>query len=215
MVVNSCAVSPDGSRVAVAGRELLRTYSLSGAAQQGVDLLAHTRKASSHSSNDVSWLSQRPAQLVTGSISGEVLLWDTTRRGSRLVRTMAGHGRAVNRVVCTSDEPPRLLSGSQDCTVRLWDLNVRNAAQLTFPAAGEVRDVQWASPAQGGVGGSGTAGGGGGGGEAPLAHCLAAALETGGVQEISRDQPRSPEISRDHPRSTAQSVPRVVSGDLG
>ena len=44
---------------------------------------------------------------------------------------MAGHGRAVNRVVCTSDEPPRLLSGSQDCTVRLWDLEGSTAGSLS------------------------------------------------------------------------------------
>jgi WD40 repeat protein len=182
----SLSVAPDGGRVAVAGRELLRTFALGGdGPSEVVDLLAHTRKHSSHSSNDVTWLPQRPSQLVTASISGEVLLWDTTRRGSKLVRTMAGHGRAVNRVSCNSSEPPRLLSGSQDCTVRLWDLNARSAAQLTFGTAGEVRDVQWASPV-----GSSTAAGTGGAATAPadggslahLSYCFAVALETGSVQ---------------------------------
>eukprot|EP00962_Isochrysis_galbana_P000617 scaffold179_cov118-Isochrysis_galbana.AAC.2 len=186
MAALALSIAPDGGRVAVAGRELLRTFALGGRGpSEVVDLLAHTRNHSSHSLTDVTWLPQRPSQLVTASTSGEVLLWDTTRRGSKLVRTMAGHGRAVNRVSCNSSEPPRLLSGSQDCTVRLWDLNARSAAQLTFATAGEVRDVQWASP----VGSSTAAGAAGaapapadGGSVAHLSYCFAVALETGSVQ---------------------------------
>jgi len=179
----SLSVSPDGTRVAVSGREMLSTFTLGGSGPSDVvDLLAHTRKHSSHSSNDVTWLVQRPTQLATASISGEVLLWDTTRRGSKLLRTMAGHRRAVNRVSCNASEPPRLLSASQDCTVRLWDLHARTAMQLTFEAAGEVRDVQWASPVGSSTAGAAGAAEAAGGGEAHLSYCFAAALETGSVQ---------------------------------
>lgn len=144
----SLSVSTDATgnalRVVVAGRDVLQTCTAdeSGTLTEELNLLQHTRRhTTNHASNDVLWFPKRPSQLVSGSSSGAVLLWDTVKSGNKLSRTLTGHQRAVNRM-CFHPSEPRLLSCSQDCTAKLWDFGLRSGPQLSFTAAAEVRDVQ-------------------------------------------------------------------------
>mmetsp|Transcript_5442 Transcript_5442/g.12538 ORF Transcript_5442/g.12538 Transcript_5442/m.12538 type:complete len:156 (-) Transcript_5442:14-481(-) len=114
-----------------------------------LNLLQHTRAHLNHSSNDVAWHTQQASQLVTGAKTGVVLLWDLNKSGSKCVRTLSIHSRAVNRL-CFDAAEGRLLTASQDKSAKLMDCKLRFAAQQTFATAAEVRDVHWSAttPAQ-------------------------------------------------------------------
>ena len=138
---SALSVSADGERVAVAGRDLLRTLSVKAgpALADDLDLLQHTKKSPNHSSNDAQWYPHRPSQLVTGATTGAVLLWDAAKAGSKLARTLSVHTRAVNRVHFQPGESTRLLTGAKDCSVKLLDVGVRPVQQLAFATSAEVR----------------------------------------------------------------------------
>ena len=82
------ALHSDGLHVAVAGRDLLKLVDLvqEGTVETGHNLLAQTRKHINLSSNDVQWRPHHGSQLATGATTGDVLLWDTERRGDALQR---------------------------------------------------------------------------------------------------------------------------------
>lgn len=129
----------------VAGWDMLRliSYSDDGLADE-LDLMAHSRKTPHLSCSDVQWRPQHASQVVTGAVSGSLLLWDAAKRGDCLVRTLTGHNRAINALAFLEKEPNKLLSASMDKTVRLWDVGQRLAQQQqVFSMPSEVRDVQF------------------------------------------------------------------------
>lgn len=122
----------------------LRLIDLRESGGSGHNLLAQTRKHINLSSNDVQWRPQHESQLATGATTGDVLLWDTTRRGDALLRTLRGNSRAVNRLCFSPEAPTQLLVAAHERTVRLWDVGQRIATQqLAFATAAEARDVQF------------------------------------------------------------------------
>ena len=150
---SSLALSPDGSRVAVAGREMLRTVTLGGGGDgemaEDLNLLSgNTRRLPQHAPLDVAWHPLQASVFATGhAVNGAVVLWDTEQKGSdKLTRTLSGHSGAVNRLAFHPTEGTRLLSGSRDRSAKLWDTR-QKSAKLSFAAAAEVRDVQFSRQA--------------------------------------------------------------------
>ena len=142
--LSALSLSSEGTRAAVAGREILRLVTISdGKLEDTQNLLTHTRKTMNLNSTDVQWRPKHASQLATGAPTGDVLLWDAEKRGDTLLRTLKGHTRAVNRLSFNPAEPARLLSAAQERAVRLWDVGAASSKpQLSFHAAAEVRDVQ-------------------------------------------------------------------------
>ena len=148
-IAQAFATSPDGRRVIVAGRDYLRLATLSSdppsaSLDDAQNLLANTRRHMNLSSNDVQWRPRHPSQVATGANNGDVILWDTEKKGDALFRTIKApsSARAVNRLSFNPEEPQQLLVASHERTVRMWDVDQRSQ-QFTFATNAEVRDVQW------------------------------------------------------------------------
>ena len=137
----SLALSADQKRIVVAGRELLKEIQI-GNQNDETNLLQYLRKNINLSSADVAYVPTQHTQIVTGALNGNLLLWDTSRRGSKFARKYDAHSRAINRL-CFKPNESKLLTASQDHTVKLWDIGNRNIPLLTFKASAEVRDVQF------------------------------------------------------------------------
>ena len=151
------SVSPDGTHVVIAGRELLRVVDLrlaiassANPIDEAHNVIGTMQRRRNLNFNDVQW---RPlagsSHVATGTTTGDVLLMDTERRGDALVRKFSGaSSRAVNRLCFSPEQPQLLLIASHERSVRLWDVDQRLATQqLTFATSAEVRDVQFSKHA--------------------------------------------------------------------
>ena len=147
-IAQAFATHPDGRRVIVAGRDYyaatLSSDPPSASLDDAQNLLANTRRHMNLSSNDVQWRPRHPSQVATGANNGDVILWDTEKKGDALFRTIKApsSARAVNRLSFNPEEPQQLLVASHERTVRMWDVDQRSQ-QFTFATNAEVRDVQW------------------------------------------------------------------------
>ena len=91
--------------------------------EEAHNVLSSTRRHMNLSSNDVQWRPNHASHVATGARTGDVLLWDTERRGDSLLRTLRGaSSRAVNRLCFSPTQPQLLLIASHERTVRLWDV---------------------------------------------------------------------------------------------
>ena len=154
--MSALCLSPSGKHAIVAGRDMLRLVDLAAAAagsstqplEDAHNVLANTRRQNNSMnlhSNDVQWRPQHNSQVATGAATGDVLLWDTEKRGDAILRKLGGAtSRAVNRLCFSPEQPNHLLIAAHERTVRLWDVGQRLATQqLTFATTKEVRDVQF------------------------------------------------------------------------
>ena len=134
------SISKDGRHAVVAGRELLRVVNLQHAMDSApsANLLddSHNvvgtmrRRDLNLNSNDVQWRPQHNSQVATGAATGDVLLWDTEKRGDAILRKLGGAtSRAVNRLCFSPEQPNHLLIAAHERTVRLWDVGQRLATQ--------------------------------------------------------------------------------------
>lgn len=150
--INAMAVSRgEGMHLAVAGRSLLKVYSLAPDNFGGelFNLRSSNLKNLNFSNNDVTWSPLVDGVLATGATNGGVVVWNLNNAAkSKIEHVFNAHQRTVNRVCFHSADPNCLLSGSQDGLMKLFDLRQREAvACATFVSNSEsVRDVQF-SPA--------------------------------------------------------------------
>ncbi|ODQ50237.1 WD40 repeat-like protein [Saitoella complicata NRRL Y-17804] len=141
------AMSPEGDRVAVAGREVLKVLTVSSNALiDTVNLRVGSRLNLNFSSNDVQWgLAASSNILATAATNGSVVIWDLAMRAPQKIdRVISEHNRAVNRIAFNQGNGSWMLSASQDGSMKLWDLRERGGARLTMLGKSEaVRDVRF------------------------------------------------------------------------
>ncbi len=115
-----CSFAPDAKSFTVAGMNRnveIWTMDLD------VDKIAHKRMLVGHQSNVpcTAWAPDS-TRLATASMDGTVKIWDTSKAGDPLVRTLTEHKHSVNTVAWSADGNT-VASGSSDKTVKIWDAN--------------------------------------------------------------------------------------------
>ncbi|KJE91137.1 WD repeat domain-containing protein [Capsaspora owczarzaki ATCC 30864] len=145
--INSFSTSPDGTMVAVAGRDVLKVLSMSSdRCEEVYNMRSGTRVTLNYSSIDVCWhpLESYKNIMATAATNGAVVLWDITHAVSRSSRVLTEHTRTVNRVTFHPSDPHLLLSGSQDGSVKVWDTRNTTKSAITFDGRSEsIRDIQF------------------------------------------------------------------------
>ncbi|KAI9786003.1 MAG: SEA (Seh1-associated) complex subunit [Peltula sp. TS41687] len=172
--ISALDISPQRTHAVLAGREILKTIRISGAACEEdfnlrAAIIAH---ASTHGSgpasqslrlkddlaaNDVKWShGSYNSTIATAATNGKIMLYDINRAGVELAR-LHDHTRQVHRLAFNPHQGYFLLSASQDGMVRLWDLRATAGGRgvLSFRSSRKyhahgdgIRDVKW-SPTDG------------------------------------------------------------------
>lgn len=186
--INAMSVSRDGQQLAIAGRSLLKVYSLSSKkgtfGNELFNLRSSNLKNLNFSNNDVTWNTVNEGILATAATNGAVVIWNLhNSTKSKIDNIFNDHKRTVNKVSFHNSDPNLVLSGSQDGCMKLFDLR-RKEASYTFVSNSEsVRDVQF-SP------------------QAYSSNHFASVQETGNVEiwDIRRtDKPETSFIAHDGP----------------
>jgi WD40 repeat protein len=146
--INAIDLVADGSRAAVAGREVLKIVTLG---HDGIREEANLRDAHkvnlNYSSNDVKWGKGATSKMLAiATTNGSIVTWHADHdSGRRLDRVISGHSRAVNRLSFNPGNGSWLLSASQDGSMKLWDLRDReHGARFVLKGRAEaVRDIQF------------------------------------------------------------------------
>ncbi|KAI8377284.1 WD40-repeat-containing domain protein [Blakeslea trispora] len=145
--INALSASPDGNAVVVAGREILKIYTVqTKSVNETLNLRAGSHFSLNYSSNDVKWGNNATKHKVaTAATNGAIIIWDLNRIGKKAERVITEHSRAVNRICFQSDNGNILLSASQDGTMKCWDFrDPKSGAKYRFEGKSEsVRDVQF------------------------------------------------------------------------
>jgi WD domain, G-beta repeat len=130
----SVSWSPDGSRLATAGRDgTVRLWDAANG-QNLLSLTGHTNRVAS-----VSW-SPDGSRLASGSWDGTVRVWDPN--AGRAVRTLAGHTSEIWSVAWSPDGS-RLVLGTRGGTVQVWDPNAGRRLFTINGHANRIISVMW------------------------------------------------------------------------
>lgn len=147
--INAFAPNPENTKVALAGREILKVLSIrQDEIVEISDLRGGSRVNLNYSSNDVKWgIGASAAIVATATSNGSIVTWNVHTGSKRVERAINGHNRAVNRLAFNPGNGSWLLSASQDGSMRLWDLRERDgtARFIMHGKAEAVRDVQFNS----------------------------------------------------------------------
>eukprot|EP00040_Diaphanoeca_grandis_P009229 m.48079 g.48079 ORF g.48079 m.48079 type:complete len:638 (+) comp20665_c2_seq2:257-2170(+) len=142
--MSALSVSPDQSRLIVAGRDVLKIIKV---ADSGEELAVSSnlrigKVTMTLNSNDVAWHPSCQNKIATGATNAHVVLWDLNRTmEQKQEKVIKGHARTINCVAWVPTEQYSLLSGSQDNTVKLWDTRVTKNAAAIFNTNSPVRQV--------------------------------------------------------------------------
>ncbi|KAL8946914.1 MAG: hypothetical protein Q9222_006749 [Ikaeria aurantiellina] len=172
--INAFDISPSRTHAILAGREILKTISVTesactedfnlrssiiayAAAHDSSGGTISARHKDQLAATDVKWSHGKfDTTIATAAASGQIVIYDINRAGVELAR-LHEHSRQVHRIAFNPFQAALLLSGSQDATVRLWDLRAlaREGSVTTcrsahkYPGNSEgIRDVRW-SPTEG------------------------------------------------------------------
>lgn len=147
--ISAIAANPDGDRVIIAGRDVLKVLSIKQTEVLEVfGMRSDSRVNLNYASNDVKWGHGPTAGLVaTASSNGSIVTWnvETSVSVRKAERVISDHTRAVNRLDFNPGNGSWLLSASQDGSMKLWDLRERDGrARFALQSKAEaVRDVQF------------------------------------------------------------------------
>eukprot|EP01132_Coremiostelium_polycephalum_P001973 gene1973-2427_t len=148
--LSAISSSPDGTKLIVAGRDIVKIVSLDGNEPKIINnLRAGKTQSLNYTGNDCCWhpsnLENYKFVIATAATNGVVVIWNTTREGSRSVeKVLNEHTRAVNKLAWHPEKMDCLLTGSQDATLRYWDIRDPNPTKIIFqPKSESVRDVQF------------------------------------------------------------------------
>lgn len=140
---NALALSKDSSQIAVAGRSLLKVYSIE---HDGFIESCNLRAGKSqltYSSNDVTWCPTDTNILATAATNGVISIWDLSKFGrQKQLQTYIEHERTAHTVTFHPNEP-LVLSGSQDGTIKCFDLKNINSVFTIYSNSEGVRDIKF------------------------------------------------------------------------
>jgi WD40 repeat protein len=173
--IASLDISPDRTRVVIAGKDIFKILSVSGDGENTISEVANLRASTSQYAavnpktslsrtkdilaiGDVKWSGTKlPNVIATATTYGKIVLYDVTRPGYELTR-LSEHQRSVHKLAFNPHDGRWLLSASQDGTVKLWDLReyasrnglsgVSRSTKTINGRAEAVRDLKW-SPTDG------------------------------------------------------------------
>eukprot|EP00697_Spironema_sp_BW2_P002449 gnl/Spiro4/13264_TR7042_c0_g1_i1.p1 gnl/Spiro4/13264_TR7042_c0_g1~~gnl/Spiro4/13264_TR7042_c0_g1_i1.p1 ORF type:complete len:843 (-),score=142.66 gnl/Spiro4/13264_TR7042_c0_g1_i1:57-2585(-) len=133
---NALSASPDGARVCVGGRDVLKIIGIYRD-ENRLDTLRNMRRIGrtnlSFSTNDVRWHPSNPHLIATAATNGAVVVWNVERMDAyKKEREFTEHTRTVNNVCWHPSDASLLISGSMDRTIKLWDIRTPTGACLTF-----------------------------------------------------------------------------------
>eukprot|EP01137_Pigoraptor_chileana_P007725 Opistho-2@53667 len=144
--INALSMSPDSTRIVVAGRDVLKIY---GVEEDHMDELLNFRTGKmnlNYCSVDVAWHPMEAFSNVvaTAATNGKVVLWDANADNSQKQGlVLEEHTRTVNRVAFHPRDGSMLVSGSQDGTMKGWDIRTGKSVYTLTGRAESVRDVQF------------------------------------------------------------------------
>lgn len=136
------ALHKSTSQVAVAGRSVLKIYSIE---DDKFNMMYNLRvvKNTMASCNDVAWNQVDENILASATPSGAIVTWNLSKSGfSKMDAVYQDHKRPVNKIHFHSNDPWLLLSGSQD-SIKVFDLR-HNEAVISYSGLSEsIRDLQF------------------------------------------------------------------------
>ncbi|XP_055695511.1 GATOR complex protein WDR24 [Lutzomyia longipalpis] len=143
---NALALNKDCTQIAVAGRSLLKVFSIE--AEKFVEVCnmrGGKNQNLSYSSNDVAWSYLEQNILATAATNGVVSVWDLSRFGRhKQLLVYNEHERTAHSVMFHPTEANLLISGSQDGTIKCFDTrNDKGAVMTYFSNSESVRDVKF------------------------------------------------------------------------
>ncbi|XP_058130131.1 GATOR complex protein WDR24 [Anopheles ziemanni] len=143
---NALALNRECTQIAVAGRSLLKVFSIENDGFTEVcNMRGGKNQNLSYSSNDVAWSSLDTNILATAATNGVVSVWDLSKFGrQKQLLVYNEHERTAHSVAFHGTEANFLISGSQDGTIKCFDLRMDKTAINTYFSNSEsVRDVKF------------------------------------------------------------------------
>ncbi|XP_053659175.1 GATOR complex protein WDR24 [Anopheles marshallii] len=143
---NALALNRECTQIAVAGRSLLKVFSIENDGFTEVcNMRGGKNQNLSYSSNDVAWSSLDSNILATAATNGVVSVWDLSKFGrQKQLLVYNEHERTAHSVAFHGTEANLLISGSQDGTIKCFDLRTDKSAINTYFSNSEsVRDVKF------------------------------------------------------------------------
>ncbi|GAB0092870.1 GATOR complex protein WDR24 [Sergentomyia squamirostris] len=143
---NALALNKDCTQIAVAGRSLLKVFSIeSDCFTEVCNMRGGKNQNLSYSSNDVAWSYLEPNILATAATNGVVSVWDLSKFGrQKQLLVYNEHERTAHSVTFHPTEANFLISGSQDGTIKCFDTRIDKGAIITYFSNSEsVRDVKF------------------------------------------------------------------------
>ncbi|KAL9893205.1 GATOR complex protein WDR24 [Glossina fuscipes] len=142
---NALALNKDYSQIAVAGRSLLKLYSIENDGFTEVcNMRGGKNQNLSYSSNDVAWSALDSNILATAATNGVVSVWDLSKFGrQKQLLVYNDHERTAHTVTFHSGEANILISGSQDGTIKCFDTRCDKAIYTFYSNSESVRDVKF------------------------------------------------------------------------
>jgi len=145
--LNALSISPDGRKVVVAGREVLKIVNICDDKLEESANLRVGKVNLNFSSVDVKWnpLEQYKNMIATAATNGAVVIWNLgDHSANKQERIINDHTRTVNRISWHPEHGFTLLSGSQDGTMMLWDIRDPSSNRVVLDGKSEsVRDVRF------------------------------------------------------------------------
>lgn len=142
---NALALNKEHNQIAVAGRSLLKIFSID---DDGFTEVCNMRSGKnpnlSFSSNDVAWSTLESNLLATAATNGVVSVWDLSKFGrQKQLLVYNEHERTAHTVTFHSTEANLLISGSQDGTIKCFDTRCEKSVNTYFSNSESVRDVKF------------------------------------------------------------------------
>ncbi|CAK8672704.1 unnamed protein product [Clavelina lepadiformis] len=144
---NALSVCRDNSKVIVAGRSLLKIFSVdenTGQFKEFKNLHIGRKQGLNMSSADVAWCQNDEMLIVTAATNGAIVAWDLAamNRNKQFV-VLSEHRRTVTKVSFHPHESSRIISGSQDGTMKMFDVRKKECLCTFDSKADGVRCVQF------------------------------------------------------------------------